>query len=712
MSDIQRRPFPLVSSPIIPSTQITDIPLPERSPIAETVGKVAGFASEFIDRYQRAQYASDATDAELEISRRINAYQEALRTNPILPELGDKDDIITKKEKNWQEFSSDIQKNLIGKIGNSQLRDDLTNAWEARSEAMRNNVVNAALDENILYMSDKLNDSINEFSSDILTAETHEGVLFASEGADAAVIRGLESGLINQQQADEYNSFIDRNELLTKTRLEGMTFSESKTAITASNLPLDRKEEAFKILKGEEEAKIAREKEEQAIRTNDIMETGLSAIRAGGFRSLPELEAMYGENGPWDADLDYKEEKELAGAWEKWEKDEADEGIGARKDFAGAVNFWYDNVNDKTKTRIDMLSILGEIAPYITGKTYDKYYAQLDDPSRREKNDRLFKLFEDLKNEARKDGLIDEADEARIQEQFDDYMFGGHLTQEEIQTEVGISTEDIRQWFSNITQDNMAKRIDDLRLREEDNLIVRVSSETFAESVIARQALGIFKPGILFDFISDTTATTEDLENKMAAELGKTWVSMTSDEKERANITINLGIYARKGSDAFRAEHTEELSTQGRDFITGFDRQTGMPTYRIVEKKFDEEGKPYLETVALYSIDFSYKDPRTKRQPEEIWIKWNPDDGLWQSTGETPKIQSPPGFLQKFPENILKFLEGIETGEIPSPRARALEEAGGIEREPLPGSREEALELLREEEKGFQFKEGTWISPY
>lgn len=617
MAKIPRRITGEVDIPTLQTEVAGPGPAPE-NPILGAVGELAGRAAEFVQAYKAAEFNFQATEADAAITAEINNYQENLRTNPILPEPGDADDIITKKEKNWLEFAERIQKDLIGNVGNTQLRNKLTQSWRSRTEDIRNKVVNNALDENMRYMSNRLNDNINTATSNILdfsrqardaaasgdleTAHAFEtSALLAAENAEVAITRAEASGLITREQAEEGMDVVDRYEALGHTYLEGMSYSESKQYINESNLSAENKTEAHKVLKANEDERLRVEAEQLKATQDANLEEGFFLIANDQITRETELEALFPDGRRYEA-LDGPQSEQLRAALRRRQK-ERDTGDTGRDnpEALARIDIVFMNPN---ATREDALTAMYEEAGrgLISSTTYNSLYKKLDTDAFRNKNEQAFQYTVAQVERLKEEGALGSTPqqiaiaEQAIWEAVNNLQYGDHLTAREKATEQGYTLENAKQFIANLNDTIVVKALEEGYLREPNDPRHWTNAEELLRLSAEGQIYGKVFTDQIGGFLNDSTMTTEDLKNSISRSLGAKYSDLSDIDKSKVKITMAVGDLVRKTGQLFNVEY-------GIDGTAGFDVRSSLPTITLADG-------------TLYRLNI---DEEKKQETWEIW---------------------------------------------------------------------------------------------
>jgi len=628
-------------------TQPTEVAGPLAAPVSPVIGAIgeaAGRTAQFVKQYQQAEFNFMAVETDLAISEEMTLYNKALRTNPILSDPYGTDDIITKKEKHWLAFSEKIQKNIINNIGNERLRNVMTQRWKGKTEDIRNDVIQSALDTNIAYMSNKTNDNIRKFASDILTADSEAGTMVASESADTAIALALSSGFITQEQAEDHTSFIDRNEVLADAKFSKLTFTESKTAVEASNLPQDRKEEAFQILNANEQERIRLEKEALAATQELNLEDGFGGISTRQISTMPELDAMLADDGIFNA-LNSSQSEKLRAALRR---QNSDRDKGAKPDDPAALRRLDDALMANTD-RAPYLRILYDNAPFIQASTYIKFRDWADNPAFGRKNEQAVSLYtkavEDMGKQGfwGKDPLDILSGQNEMMEAMRDLQFSDGLTAEEIATEQGFTVDTAKQLIANFQDQIVSNILKDQPIREDDGNIHWTDIEKLIKHGLEGRLVGRTNLAELGNFLTDPTMSTDTLQDNVAKTVffKNSYDDLSGAEKDRVNVTVVVGQMSRKAEDIFKLDYP------GVDAIMGIEIETNLPTARTADNLYrlelegrEEKWKVWNGQIGEYIEDESVQLPETSTTESFEAVK------LWRKLQEllkrTPDIDIEP----------------------------------------------------------------------
>ncbi len=659
MADIKRKITGSVDLPTLQTRVAGPGPAPE-SPVLGAVGQLAGAATEFAQAYKTAEFNFQATEAETEIAAAINQYQTNLRTNPILREPGDADDIITKKEKDWLKFSESIQKDIIGNIGNDRLRNQLTQSWEGRTEDIRNRVANNALDENMVYMTNRLNDTISEGTANILefsrqardaaaagdieTANNLElAAVLAAENVEKALVRSAASALTTEEQAEDAMDVVDRYEALGHTYLEGMSFSESKQFINESTLTTENKAEAHKVLKANEDERLRVEKEQLEATQEINMEEGFLGISQDQITTMPELDAMLSDGGRYAAN-DSGQGERLRAALRRRQK-EREPGKQPEDDPA-AIQQIDEALLDPRLTREEYLKVLTDNGDLIKSSTYLKYFGYADEQAFTFKNEQAIDNLETSidamikQNFWGKDPIdqLNGANEMRAAAR--DLQFSKGLTAEQISTEQGFTLEDSKQLVANFQDEIVGNLLRDQPIREDDGKFHWTDVEKVVQLGLEGKLYGRTNVDQLSNFLTDPTMSTATLQNNVAKDIygRSSYDNLTSDQKNTVDITVMTGQLVRKAEDVFKLDYP------GVDAIMGIEVQSNLPTARTAENLYrleiagkEEKWKVWDIRVGAYVDDPAVVLPETRTTPNLI-RDWNNLQKLLETTPD-PTIE-------------------------------------------------------------------------
>ena len=627
MSDIQRIPFP-TEQVTIPQTNITDAPLPERSPIAELVGQAAQVAGNVAETYQKAQFAFDATEANLEITKRINAYQENLRNNPIMPVVGE--NIVQTKQKDWQNFSEDLMKNYISQIDNSQLRNVLTDDWNLKSEKIRNDVVNDAIDENIMFMANRLSDDINEL---VLAGDF--------EGADKAIALGEQSALLDREQTVDFYAFVDRSELLAGLEANNTSFSEGKDIINSSNLPVEEKGKAQNIWQEREDERIRVEKESLIATQESNLEEGFLGISRDQIRTMTQLDDLLEDGGRYEANDSGQGERLRAALRRRQKERDTDTTV---KDDPASIRRIEQALDDFKGDDIAFRRVLAAEATGISGKTYNTYFELSQKQAFAVKNDQATNFFNDQVEAMAKQGFWgkDPTDILNGQNEMyrakDELMFSDSLTSEQIASGEGFTLDMSKQLVANFQDQIVGKLLRDQPIREDNGQFHWTDVEKLIEHGIEGRLFGRTNMDQLSNFLNDSTMATSTLQDNVARDTfnRRSYNDLSKDEKNRVNVTVAVGQLVRKAEDVFKLDYP------GVDAIMGIEIETNLPTartadglYRLELEGAEEKWKIWNGTVGDYieddTVDIADTSTTEELQAVKAWrflqdvIKLTPD---------------------------------------------------------------------------------------
>ncbi|MCK5614061.1 hypothetical protein KAR91_70005 [Candidatus Pacearchaeota archaeon] len=651
----------------------TGIPQSGRTPVADTIGQIADIGSQFARDYQKAQYASDATEAELEITKQINAYKENLRENPIQAPVGG--DIVQAKEEDWNKFSSGLQKNYIDKIENNRLKEDLGTWWAGASEDGRAGVVEAAQDENIAFMGERQLDRINEFRTLGFQADNPEDRAELFGNADRAASAALDTGLISRE---EYNAQIESNNrtAVTAEALAQGSFSEARDFISVSDLSAEQKTIAKNNVNSLEQEQILRDKEQLTATQGQNLEEGFLGISTEDIFSIDQLNKMLEDGGVYEA-LDGPQGEQLRRRLER--------SISDRENPADAdeIDEWasgrLDRLFRNTKsTRDDILNEMYELGGALSTKSYNYYYGLLDDAGYKRLNSPVNSYVDNQLDAMEKEGLFGEDEigitqaRYRIENFIHERLTDPGLTGREAATEQGFTMDDAVDLFYNERQKALGfdfKETETLRERRGD--VVITDQERLLDLAQRGELFGQTAEAAIDRYIVDPSMKVGELRDIASRDIfNKNYDQLTKDEKNRIGLTEASGKIIRAAASLFRKEFL------GVDGILGYEVDTGLPTIETQDN--------------LYRLGFN------RAENEEQWEVW--DSGEWVPTGEIPDLHELTGW-EKAAADIKDLYVEIRDREVPLYEEGLTRESAEIAAE-QKRLREEELLLLDKEAGG------------
>ena len=591
MPNVQRY-FPQVGLP----NPVTGVPQTGATPIADTIGKIAGVGQDLAQAYSEAQYASDATEVELEIKRKINAYHENLRVNPIEKKVGE--DIVKTKEADWNKFAQDLQNNYIGKIPDQRLNEETSRWWLSASEDGRANVVESAMDENIEYMGKAQLERINEF------IEAGEWV-----SASTATIAGGNTGLFGRDEEDGIQDYITRRKF-TAEALE-MDYADGVIHIKQQDMPATEKAKALDVLKATEEERIRQAKEAFEQRQDEDLESGFLGISTEEILTMPQLDERLEDGGVYES-LDGAMGQRLRTALQvKINRREA--GIDDKDD---------DIVEDYMKLAFlsnDRATVLGvmhdlETSLGMSPTLKKKYYGIMDSNAYPQLNERVMKYSEDQFDAMAKTGSfgkepIDIADaKARIFGRIYDFQTSEGLTPRDIAMEKGFTEEDAKKLFWNERQKVIGFDLDNVdTLREFRGNDIITDPERLLQFGLGGGLYGSTNGDALELFVSDETMDVNQLRETASREYGKPYKNLNSDQENQVDLTVAAGQLLRLTGEQWKLDF-KDLGVDGQLAI---EQETGLP---IIQSYYiDHNGNPQDK---LYKMSYS------ERGKEEFWLQW------------------------------------------------------------------------------------------
>jgi len=243
--------------------------------IGQFAQAAAGVAGKFAQQYEQAKYTSGKTDTETAIKREANLYFESLKETPVVQKEGE--DFVRAQERSWNDFSEKIQNDIIGKIDNKQLQEDMSSWWQGASEDQRSSVVNRAIDEDIVVMGNNMVDSI-EFM-------TQQGNFATAKGY---IEEGQVTGLFDRSKVDALTGYVDQQKALAEA--QSLPFEESiQFTREQGNLTTEQRNENIRVLEANREAAILKEAETVKARDENLVKAAGNQIFTGQYNTIEEL---------------------------------------------------------------------------------------------------------------------------------------------------------------------------------------------------------------------------------------------------------------------------------------------------------------------------------------------------------------------------------------------------------------------------------------
>ena len=307
----------------LPNPVVTARPADPTS-LLRGISQVGQTISAFSQKYQQAQFLTDQTDAQLEISKRTNAYFEDLAQTPIRANPGE--DIVELKEKSWNDFADDLQKNYIGKLDNETLKENLTAWWRGTSETQRHTVFNNAQAENVQYMGERMTENIEDITNTASLGVTYNPAKNEFEGLEGfqiafdVEVEGERTGLWGREGSHDIKSFIKQRRSLAEATAVGKSvgYDESIEYMNQqTQLTNAAKQENIQILRENEKARLLAEAEGIKVRDESLMKTAGTQIFTGSYTTIDDLnkQLQYGALNVLSGD----DQENLRRDWYYWE---------------------------------------------------------------------------------------------------------------------------------------------------------------------------------------------------------------------------------------------------------------------------------------------------------------------------------------------------------------------------------------------------------
>ena len=623
------------------------------TPIANSVGQAANIASQFLNKYQQAQFETNKTNTVLEVQKSINAWQEKRRTDPILPQ-GD-EDIVALKEQDWQEFSREqVRSNILGKIQDPRLKDYMNTWWDEQDERYRATVVESAMDENINYMAQRANEDIQTFIYNGQYA-------LAMTRADGA----LESGLITRNQHDEVKDQVQLQTVLSVT--DDMTIEEAEQAINESNLEADQKILAQKYMTDRKKVKAESIKNTVEYYNAASFLDLYTAAKEGTINSIEQYND-YIDRLPDAKDPEYgvvegtsvlfgaKHVKEIMKLIDDRNKPKAttrSEGLSDEVKREALSMFATASREEILQYGVDNLDREGYGIEF-----YDYLIDEMKDPKYKRLNDRTDYFYKIGEKDLLDGGFISEDERAVTYERYMSWM--QRYSDEEIMTESYMN--DLPDFFRSMKAEKTKYDLSKLQ-----QYIAEPNGEghySVAEKLAMRGELGDFlnqtDPEVLGMYMSGSINKDQFLDKISDSLYSKPFNSLDNKDKEnRVKLSLAISEYSKSVE-----RYAQDTLPKG-DIEMGIDLRTNLPIVLLT----DPDGN-----VSQYKLRVN-----TTTKEEEWWM-WattpeNPDPD-WYPTGielkSTPKGPSPVTVLGRTITTLLDSIvpEVENTPEVEAARQR------------------------------------------
>lgn len=609
---------------------------PAQNPIPEVINQSANLADQFYQRYKQAKYNTEKNEAILTIKKQVNAYQEAKRQNVELPPPGE--DLVDFRTKDWEEYSKSINQDIINKISDPRLKEDIGNWWSNTSEELRSQVANSAIDENISIMAKKNQEFID------LSIEAGD-----FEGAKNVLDQAFADGLFSQTQAEDIYDYINFKSVIAQADQED-DLDKAQQIIDESDLDVEEKVKAKSYMTQrwkarEQEIKIAKNQYSdqnfndvyEAIITDNIMSED-ELIRV--LNNLPEAEYK-GETIPGSKEEFIAKKIVTFNSALKARRNE-------RESKSKGDDFEPDSVamNDLDQTfwtgsRADMLEKLNKY--YNSGKIdseiREKYVKKMNSTAFPRMNDTGAKQFQSALSQLKKDKIITTPEEEHaIYQRWNDFI-QSH-SPEEIATEAYYN--DLPEFIRGIRLERTTYDLNKLSeyLREVGNFNTKTEAEQFLNRGLMGDYTGQIDVRAIHSYISAPAGNIDELKNQVADYLfgAKDYDSLSKKQKAKVNLNAAMAVYTKN----VMGLASKEIGPGGRAVI-GTD---GMPWVRYGEG--DNE--------------VTYRLGLNSDETEEEWYVY--DNGSWVPAGiDIPKRDKPDNFATSAIKTLKSALKSASTEE-------------------------------------------------
>ena len=577
-----------------------------QTPIVDTVGKMADVASQFAQKYQQAQYDQNKIDTMLNIQKDVDAYQENLRVNPIQKNAPD-DDIVALKEADWQKFSGEnVSKQILSKIKDPRLKEDMTNWWNQKAETYRSNVVNTAMDENIAYMGQRSKENIE-------TAMYNGQLGLANDILETS----LKNGVVSREYGDSVKDQIALQTVLDVT--DSMSIPDAEKTINESGLEATEKTKAMKYMKDRKKVRTdSLENTYKQYDSNYFSDVYLKAW-SGDIRSAEELTA-YISGMPTAKDPQYGE---ISGSQQRFESDHIKEilSIIDRKNKEEEPDTTGEGLSSEVKNEaskllvtrsrpqildfaVDHLGIKGYGQPF-----YDYLYNEASKSKYKNLNNRDEENFQNYLKRFIKDEKVTSEEEGRMRNRMVDWIQSNY-SDEDIMREA--YTDKLPDFFRGMVAEKTKYKIDKLQegIMQPGGLGKISDQEQFQLNGRYGDYVGQVEPTLIKGYI-EGTVDLNTLNEKTADYLyQKPYSDLNKDQKNKVKLSQAVGEFSK--SVLRLADGTLRKRNTG-DMVIALDKDN-LPVIRF--NKTDGTGVDYQLRL----------NPNTKE--EEWWVfQGDPETG-------------------------------------------------------------------------------------
>jgi len=585
------RLFPTVGK----DTTLTKASEQYSSPISGAISNLAqtasGVGQQFVKQYEQAQYVDGMTDAQLRISKAVTAYHEDRRQNPVLITDGKNGEtIIELKEKDWNEFSKQLQLDYISNIPNRRVRDEISNTWASQQEGIRANIVEEAITEDVNRMANNSASNVQKLAS-----------LGDFSQAREAVVQGYATGLHSEAQVEDLNEYINLQEVVKGADFEPVpgsmnmeSFANAALEIEASNLPEADKQKAKNYFAEKANQWEIQEEERIKLEEQGFFDDSLNLIFTGQIYSEGQLHGLLTE-GTTES-FRAKKEPQLMSIWRAWRNEQDDNGslpdqdrtsIGLldgmvleNKPREAVISMGYSLVSEGTLTTTKFLDWKNKLGDK------NEMYADL-----------ALDMFEDWKKE-QKD--IPQSDLNKLNSEV--MRLYQTAAEGRITTGEAISVDEMTKLLSNYSQKVQTKNLGKVTglFTEAEGAKTFSVEEATSAWLLSGGALGVVSPENLNKFFSTDMTVADFREHISQKEYGVSFADLDDRQESYVKATSDVAVLGKATQRAFVTEYGLPGANLGVD-------RFGHPIVEVPT----EAGKEY------YRLQY---DPATN---EEQWYKWD-----------------------------------------------------------------------------------------
>lgn len=594
------RLFPTVGK----DTTLTKASEQYSSPISGAISNLAqtasGVGQQFVKQYEQAQYVDGMTDAQLRISKAVTAYHEDRRQNPVLITDGKNGEtIIELKEKDWNEFSKQLQLDYISNIPNRRVRDEISNTWASQQEGIRANIVEEAITEDVNRMANNSASNVQKLAS-----------LGDFSQAREAVVQGYATGLHSEAQVEDLNEYINLQEVVKGADFEPVpgsmnmeSFANAALEIEASNLPEADKQKAKNYFAEKANQWEIQEEERIKLEEQGFFDDSLNLIFTGQIYSEGQLHGLLTE-GTTES-FRAKKEPQLMSIWRAWRNEQDDkgslpdqEGKGSLPDQDRTSIGLLDGMVLENKPREAVISMGYRLVSegILTTTKFLDWKNKLGDKNEMYA-DLALDMFEDWKKE-QKD--IPQSDLNKLNSEV--MRLYQTAAEGRITTGGAISVDEMTKLLSNYSQKVQTKnlgKVTGLFTEAGGARTFSVEEETSAW-LLSGGALGVVSPENLNKFFSTDMTVADFREHISQKEYGVSFADLDDRQESYVKATSDVAVLGKATQRAFVAEYGLPGANLGVD-------RFGHPIVEVPT----EAGKEY------YRLQY---DPATN---EEQWYKWD-----------------------------------------------------------------------------------------